>query len=254
MIVMLISETNEKEASALYRVAKDKAAIYTEEKWDWIYCNSIEKLNEQLEAETPVDMYCLDITMKNAIEVIIKLRKNTPDAYMILIAEPRISPLVYMRPSIHAESLMLRPLSMNQIQSVLDEAVSQMADRLQQGTENTFTVECRGEKSRFYYHQIAYFEAREKKVFLNTGDEEYGFSDTLDRLNEELDDMFIRVHRSFLVNKKKIRNIYLSQNRMVLDDDIEIPLARSYKPVIKEFMEGRKEDDRSKSQKLDTIL
>lgn len=254
MIVMLISETSEKEASALYRVAKDKAAIYTEEKWEWIYCNSSEKLNAELEAETAVDMYCLDITMKNAIDIIIGLRKNTPDAYMILIADTSISPLVYMRPSIHAESLMLRPLTMNQIQSVLDEAVSQMAVRLNQGSENVFLVECRGEKSRFYYHQIAYFEAREKKVFLNTGDEEYGFSDTLDRLNEELDDMFIRVHRSFLVNKNKIRNIYLSQNRMVLEDDIEIPLARSYKPAIKEFMEGGKDNGRSKSKKLDSIL
>ena len=82
--------------------------------------------------------------------------------------------------------------------------------------------------------------------FLNTGMEEYGFNDTLDRLETELEEGFIRCHRSFLVNKTMIESVWLSQNRQMLEDDIEIPLSRSYKPLIKEFLEGRREHGSSK--------
>ena len=76
----------------------------------------------------------------------------------------------------------------------------------------------------------------EKKVFLNTGDMEYPFYDTLDQLEERLTGRFLRCHRSYLVNRNKISKVYLSQNILTLEGGEEIPLSRSYKPAVKQFM------------------
>ena len=43
------------------------------------------------------------------------------------------------------------------------------------------------------------------------------------------------------MNKNKIEKVFLSQNRLVLEEDFEIPLSRSYKPALKEYlMKGEK--------------
>ena len=65
--------------------------------------------------------------------------------------------------------------------------------------------------------------------------EEYGFYLTMDRLAEELPEQFLRCHRSFIVNSRKIRKIMLSQNLIGLEDGFDIPLSRSYKAVLKGF-------------------
>jgi two-component system response regulator AgrA len=69
---------------------------------------------------------------------------------------------------------------------------------------------------------------------------EYPFYDTLDQLEERLADRFLRCHRSYLVNKSKVNKVYLSQNLLLLNSGEEIPLSRSYKPVVKQFMMEQK--------------
>ena len=97
-------------------------------------------------------------------------------------------------------------------------------------------VESRGERSIIGYRRINYFESREKKVFLCTDSEEFGFYDTLDELEKTLSEDFIRIHRSFLVNRQKIASVFISQGRVLLTDGSEVPLSRSYKPMLRDFL------------------
>ena len=254
MIAMLISDRSANERSAIVKTAKDMAARYTDDYWKWIECSSLKELQKLVAEETSANLYCLDITMDGSVECASVIRKQAPSSYLILIADTSISPIVYMRPSIRAESLMLRPLTWGQIRQVLQESVSSYAEKfLEKKDEGVFTAEYKGERNIFEYSRILYFEAREKKVFVNTGDEEYAFSDTLDRLEEELKDRFLRCHRGFLVNKDKIRQVYISQSRMILTDEIEIPLSRSYKQAVREFLE-KKTDGKAQENKLDPVL
>ena len=254
MIAMLISDKSPAERSAIKKTAKDMAALYTEDFWNWIECAALRQLQAYIDNDEPVNLYCLDLTMKGSIECASVIRKKSPSSFLILIADTTISPITYMKPSIRAESLMLKPLTWGQVRQVLREAISSYAEKyIQNDDENVFTIDYKGERTLFEYSRICYFEAREKKVFVNTGDEEYAFSDTLDRLEEALSGRFLRCHRGFLVNRDKIRQVYISQNRLVLNDEIEIPLSRSYKPAVKEFMEGRK-DGTTQENKLDHIL
>lgn len=241
---MVVSGESDKERQYIVRYSKDMAGRYTEESWKMLQCASREELGDVVRKRTPVDMVCVDITMKGALDLVKELRRRAPAAYIILIADSGISPLVYLRPTIGAESLMLKPLSEEQIRDVLSEAVRTYAERFYKPDENkVFVVENSGERSLIAYDRICFFEARDKRVFLNTGCEEYGFYDTLEQLEAKLEGGFLRCHRSFLVNKDKIERVFLSQNRIVLRGEFEVPLSRSYKPAVKEYLKkGRNEE------------
>lgn len=244
---MVISDESEKERQYIVRYSRDMAGKYTSESWQMLQCATPEELGELVQKKIPADMICVDITMRGALDMVKELRKTAPAAYIILIASTGISPLIYMRPTIGAESLLLKPLSEAQIQEVLSEAISTYARRFYQPDDSkVFVVENSGERSLIDYERIYFFEARDKRVYLNTDAEEYGFYDTLDGLEERLKEEFLRCHRSFLVNKNKIAGVYLSQNRIALKDGFEVPLSRSYKPAVKEYLKkGGNDDGRS---------
>lgn len=254
MIAMLISDRNEKERNAIQKIAREKAALYTDDYWQWIQCRSGKEVKSILEKGTHVDLFCMDVTAEDILESLEEVRNSSPSSYIILVADASVSPLLYMKPSIRAESLMLKPLSREQLDQTLGEAVSLYVSRFSKDEDpDVFVLESRGSRRLMEYEKILYFEAREKKVFLNTGYEEYGFMDTLDHLNEKLKDRFLRVHRSFLVNKEKILEVYLSQNRIVLEGNVEVPLSRSCKASVKAWVAERRNHG-SDRKELDPIL
>ena len=65
-------------------------------------------------------------------------------------------------------------------------------------------------------------------------DREYGFYDTIDRLEQSLPPLFVRCHRSYLVNSGWIAGVKLSSGCLRLKNDIELPVSRSYKNRFKE--------------------
>lgn len=237
MIIMVISDESDKERKYIVRYSKDLAGRYTNENWKMLQCATPRELGEIVKEQIPADIICVDITMSGALDMVKELRQLASQAYIILIANSSISPLVYMRPAIGAESLMLKPLSEKQIQEVLSEAIEAYVYRFYKPDESkVFVVENSGGRSLIDYERIYFFEARDKRVYLNTESEEYGFYDTLEQLEKRLEGEFLRCHRSFLVNKEKIAEVFLSQNRIVLKGEFEVPLSRSYKPAVKEYL------------------
>ena len=236
MIAMLISDSPERERKILLASAKNKAALLTDEVWEWIECGTSAELREIADKNPRVDIYCIDLTINGSLELTKELRKNNPESYLILIADSSISPVVYMRPQINAGSLLLKPLSQVDIAEVIGEAISTYIEKKYGSASRTFVVESRGERSIIGYRRINYFKSREKKVFLCTDSEEFGFYDTLDELEKTLSEDFIRIHRSFLVNRQKIASVFISQGRVLLTDGSEVPLSRSYKPMLRDFL------------------
>ena len=88
------------------------------------------------------------------------------------------------------------------------------------------------------YDRILYFESRDKRVFVNTADREIAFYDTLDHLQEKLPEQFLRCHRSFIVNRKRIQQIQLAKNRIILQGEYEIPVSRTCRKAVKEIGYG----------------
>ena len=70
------------------------------------------------------------------------------------------------------------------------------------------------------------YEARRKSVSCSY--------ETMEHLTERLPDYFVRCHRSFIVNRQRIRRVMLSKSLIELEQGIQLPLSRSYKPAFKE--------------------
>ena len=65
---------------------------------------------------------------------------------------------------------------------------------------------------------------------------EYGIYGALDTLEEELPKQFRRCHRSYIINTSYISKVWYSKNSILLKNDEEMPLSRSYKTIIKEVV------------------
>ena len=139
--------------------------------------------------------------------------------FIILLADAAVPPTLYIRPSVMAGSLLLRPLSSDSVRRVFSEAFGEYLKKLSSGDGDAFVIDSRDGRQLVPYGRISYFESR----------------DTLDNLGQRLPDGFARCHRSFIVNLSAVKKVMLSQGMIELNNDGIVPLSRSYKTVFKEL-------------------
>lgn len=212
---------------------RERTALSTNEQLSFAGLYTKEDFESFLKEERQADLICADITIFQGVRQAELLREKYARAAMILIADMTISPVTYMKPAILAAALLLKPLQKSVVEQVMKEIFHRFLEQTQE--EEVFVLETREEKQRIPYSQILYFEARSKKIYVCTKNYEYGFYDTMEHLEEQYSEQFIRCHRSFLVNRRMMEQARLSGNYLTFHGGIEIPVSRSYKSQIKEF-------------------
>lgn len=234
MFDALVLNRDAAEMQIVHQSMRSAAAMLTDADWQWQLFRSSDACMRYLTGGGSSDVSCVDVALDGGIEVAEKIRSQSETCPIVVVANSEISPMVYIKPTIVPSALLLRPFSAEQARQVSNAIIRQMAER-EQSDEDFFMLHQKDGTKPISYRQIYYFEAREKKVFVNLGNTEYGFFDTIDNLAERLPADFVRCHRSFIVSKRKIAQIFISRNTIVLDGDIDIPLSRSYKTALKEL-------------------
>lgn len=235
MVSMAAYDEERAELDELKAVTKELAARLSEDIWRIEQMSSLKQLRAWLEETPLLDMLLYDVTHLGALDYLRQIRKSYRGAGLLILADRDTSPMTYLKPDIHADSLLLRPWSKEQVLEVLEEFIREYLETSRGMEEQFYVIDTKEGSTRIPYDKIYYFEAREKKVYVCAGKEEFGFYYTIDKLTEELPEQFIRCHRGFVVNSLKIRKIMLSQNIICLADGFEVPLSRSYKADLKEF-------------------
>ena len=234
MISMMIFCPSEKETGYLCICSKDAVGGMSDEKLEIVKCQTIDTLKKVITLNEKIDLACIDITVLDTLELVEIFRKKNEKAYIVLISNAQISPVTYMKPSIHAESLILKPFSKQQVDNTVKEVFREIIKKYSSPVqEGIFVVDDQNGRIMFEYSAICFFEARNKKIYLNTGAKEYGFYSTMEQLEQELSTSFIRCHRSFIVNVEKIEKVMFSKNLLFLTDGYEIPVSRTYKSVLR---------------------
>lgn len=234
MIYTLTYDKAEKELDEIARILKELAAYASEESWHMEKISVLKQMISYLDTCPLIDMMFYDVTEGEAIEYLQRIRKDYKESQLMLIADSRMSPVKYLRPGIMASSLILRPFNWEQVREALSEFIQAYLESRDERSKNQFMVVISKEETlNIPYSQIYFFEAREKKVCVCTCQEEFSFYSTIDRLEKELPEQFIRCHRGFIVNSEKIRKISFSQNEILLADDFAVPLSRSYKSLLR---------------------
>lgn len=194
-----------------------------------------DQLSIYLESMHTVQMMICDVTYVGAIPVLEELRSRNPDMRLILVADQTVPPVSYIRPTILPTALLWRPVDSNSISKTLWEVIAVLPDdgRKEDDKEQQFALELRGVRQQFSYKDILFFESREKRLCVHLQRREIPFPGTLENLSQTLPEEFIRVHKSYIVNRTRISQVQFGQNLITLDNGMMLPISRSYKADVK---------------------
>lgn len=231
---MIVYDPHAEELELMKKLIRQAAAALTEEKWNMEFFAKREQVAAFLRDRPLLDLVCYDVAPKGSIDDLERIRKDYQKMKLLLIADPAMSPMEYIRPTILASSLLIRPISPAQAREQLMELVEQFCSQPSHGQEESLVIETREGRTYVPLAQIYYFEAREKRIYVRLKKQELAFYETMEHLAERLPDYFARCHRSFIVSRQKIRRVMLSKSLIELEQGIQIPLSRSYKPAFKE--------------------
>ena len=235
MNILVICNEKEEENIQLRSVSKEKIALSSEEKWDiWEYQNA-EAFQEFVEEEPYLEVAYVDAIMESGLHAAKEVRRNCRDASLVIIADEQTSPMKYLKPDIQPQALLLRPLKVKETSEVLGDLYHHLQSEKEENTD-VFILEERNQEKRIPFQKIAYFEARNKKIYAVVENQEYGFYDTMVNLEERLPAYFVRCHRSYLVNSKKVKGVYVKKGEVELEHNMVLPLSRTYRKVVKEMI------------------
>lgn len=238
--MMMILDQERQEMKQLENCFHNWMAFHSEEQLKIQTYSSLNRMDSEAEKLDFYHLAVLDLTLKDGLDFAKELRRIMPKLDMMVIADQSISPVKYLTPQIRAASLILRPVEEKELAQTCVAFMENSQQNLwKQGYNDGFLVENAYGKTVIPFFSIYYFEAREKKVFVRTKCEEYAVYDVLEKLLEQLPEYFVRCHRSYIVNCRLMEGVRYSENLITLQDRVMVPLSRSYKPVIKQYIKER---------------
>lgn len=232
MLSFVVYSTIQEERRLLLEAVRNIFARYTEQDLICIEASNVKSALESIE-KNEISLLGWDVRSADALEALEQYRQQSRNAFLLVIADSKTSPLSFLKPSIAPDTLVIcPPLEKKETERV----AAEMMEAVKRSTADTarFFIENRNEKISVPYDQIYCFEARDRRLYACLRHEEIGFAGTLEELEKQLPSSFWRVHRAFIVNSEKIERVQLTESLIKLKDGISVPLSRSYKKVIRE--------------------
>ena len=198
---------------------------------NWADCQveAVTSLAGLQDAQQPGDIMIADVSHPQAVEILKNCKSQYPPMLVFPIAGPEVPPTVYVCPEIMPCGLFWRPVRQSTARPIVDQMMARLHDQTIPPSQSSFRIAGKQKIRDVPFSAILFFEAREKKLNLRMQDQELAFSGTLSQLEEELPADFIRCHKSFLVNRRHIMSVDRSNSVIILDNQMELPISRSYK-------------------------
>jgi len=99
--------------------------------------------------------------------------------------------------------------------------------------DSVFPVKSGAETRLFRTCDIYLFEAQGRKVALRTKAQEISFYSSFEQLKSQLPEHFLRCHRGYIVNTKKVRNVSFAESTISLSDGSDVPFSRTYRDEVR---------------------
>lgn len=161
-----------------------------------------------------------------------RIRKKHRESYIVFATKHTSLMNTAFEGLIRPSGFLCKPVSKNDLLAVFMEAYCDHVKMLQK--ENYFSLNIGSRIYRIPYANINYFEAAQKKIFINTDTQRIGYYDSLEAIGARLDEVFIRCHKGYIVNSKKIESIDFSSMIIYLKDGSSLPVSRTYKEAVRQ--------------------
>lgn len=194
---------------------------------------------ELLDRIAEFDIIFMDIYLRdaNGLEMIQQVRRKIPDVPVVFITSSRDFAIDAFR--VNALHYLVKPLSRTDLETALERcfAMLQAADlhsRAETALSRTLTVKIIKNPipAVIRMQDIQYIEVFRKVSVLHTKRSEFETYASLNSIYEQLDDSFLRVQRSFIINMDAIEA--LTGEYIMLDGGAQIPVSRKNRAAIKQ--------------------
>ena len=187
-------------------------------------------------SENPA-LFLLDIELRseiNGIELASRIRQHNRRASIVfLTVHPEMTYLTFQY-KVEAMDYILKgnfeaikPRVMECIQMALERNIL---------AENVKTLQIKVYDSIVYLEmdKIIYIETSElrNKLIAHTKNRRLEFNGKLKQIEEKLDDRFVRVHKSYVINKEKVLSIQKAESTVMMENRDELPLSRTGKKLL----------------------
>lgn len=239
MVDILFYDQDTQEQDRIESQLSNSVALLSDERLSCRKYNAAEQVEGHLKADAPYDLSLLEVTSDSDIELTRKVRHAREQSDMMLIADVRIPVMKIVTPETRVCSLLQKPYEEKDMKEVVRDFMAAFFRSREVPTDsNSIVIENRQGRRVIPFSHIYYVEAREKKVHFRLRDREYSVYESLDNISRRLPATFIKCHRSFMFNTAYLDRVKLSENIVYLEHGIMVPLSRSYKPSIKEYISG----------------
>lgn len=184
----------------------------------------------EYEEDKAYDILLLDVEMKNmnGIELAKRIRKDNNRAEIIFIT----SHFEFVGEGYEVDALhyLIKPISVEKLTQVLTKAAEKLSVE-----PPSVVISCEGETVKLYESDILYVESFLHYIVIHTKDNEYKIKENISVFENNVSDVFYRIHRSYLVSLKYITRI---SRTSVNIGNTELPLSRGkYDNINRAFIE-----------------
>ncbi|MCC8070060.1 MAG: LytTR family transcriptional regulator [Ruminococcus sp.] len=189
-------------------------------------------------ANSDISLYFLE-NQKNLDTLAERIHNKNILNYIVVIVDNPLEVIKAIKPSIRPSGVIIKPIQKNNINNILNDITNDLKKFYSKKSSEVYVIKTKAKDYAIPINDILFFESRNKKVFLNTISQELGFYESLDAVMSKLNDDFIRVHKGFIVNIEKIASIDFRSNIITLNNQMILPLSRTYKSAVKDKMNER---------------
>ena len=187
-------------------------------------------LEAVLERKTGTDLVLMDIEFeakKNGLTAAEELCCAKPEIQIIYMTgyNDRYAQHVLLS-RVNLVGYLTKPLDSDLLTCYLDK-IYRMSS-----VKSFFTFSVRGQQISVLTETVLYLESRNHTVVIHTDDADYTVYEKLSSLSEQLPPVFVRCHKSYLVNMNRIQ--HLSGSEIRLSETHKAPISKRYQAQTRE--------------------
>lgn len=178
----------------------------------------------------PIDLMFLDIQISrtNGMEFYRTMENKVPVIFTTAFSEYAVDGF-----NVSALDYLLKPIEYERFEEAVNKAVLILVDKKLAEDQEFLTIRADYKLNKIAYEDIVYIEGLDDYVKIHLADgKKITARTSMKSIVEKLpENLFVRVHRSFIVPIKKINSI---QNKVLYLNELEIPIGDTYKSMVLE--------------------
>lgn len=180
---------------------------------------------DKLNIDKMYDIYIIEIKDINELKTIKYLKRNKES--LVYIIGPKDFDIVNECIRLNTHLYIIKEDLYNELLKYKEDIFKHVQERFQY-----YNYRRNGINSRIRLSQIFYVESLRHNIIIHSINGEFierkNLSDFLKEVSQE---NFIQIHKSFVVNKQQIKKI--TNKDVIVNNDISLPIGRSYKKILK---------------------